>query len=265
MRSNQKGQLVYHDHSSADYGIYVEYPLTMPTPQLDITMTHINGRNGDLIQSYQSFKNVTLSVNVTIFKPKQYVNLYQLQRAINDWLIGYDYDYLKFSDNPEWLWEAIVTTPPVLTPLIETHAEEELTGTITFECKPLMKRTDSIHWQQVGNIDIGSQIMQTTIYNQQNMPTFPDWHIKTDGQASGNWAIIVNGNSCFINNIDSDIYIDGENCQAYKSIDNPVSLSSSVQFYNNDAPILMPGENVIQITGDHIGLIEYRPNWRRLA
>jgi predicted phage tail component-like protein len=262
MRSSQKGQLIYHNRSSADFGIYVEFPLTMPAPQLDATVTHINGRNGDLLQTYQSFKNITLTANITVFKPKQYVNLYQLQRAINDWLVGYDYDYLKFSDNPDWLWEAIVTTPPVLTPLIETHAEEELTGTITFDCKPLMYRTEGIHWQQVGNIDLTNQVNQTTVYNQTNMDAMPDWHIKTDGQASGNWAIVVNGNSCVLNNIEDEVYIDGENCQAYNG---EVNLNSSVQFYNNDAPRLVSGKNTIEIRGDHIGLIEYRPNWRRLA
>lgn len=265
MRSSQKGQLVYHNHSSADFGIYVEFPLTMPAPQLDATATHINGRNGDLLQTYQSFKNVTLTANVTVFKPRQYVDLYQLQRAINDWLVGYDYDYLKFSDNPEWLWEAIVTTPPVLTPLIETHAEEELTGTITFDCKPLMTRTDSIHWQQVGNIDLDNQVIETTVYNMTNMVAYPDWHLKTDGQGNGNWQITVNGNSCVMSNIEDEVYIDGENCLAIKSLDNPINLGNSVQFFNNDAPVLVPGENKIELRGNDLGMIEYKPNWRRLA
>ena len=108
MRSSQKGQIIYHNRSSADFGIYCQTPITIPTPQLDVTATHINGRNGDLLQSYGSFKNIDLTISVTIFKPKQYKSLYQLQNEIVDWLTGFDYSYLKFSDNPDWVFDAIV-------------------------------------------------------------------------------------------------------------------------------------------------------------
>lgn len=262
--SKQEGQLIYHGHSSADFGIYVEYPLTLPQPEADTTVTHINGRSGDLIQNYQSFKNITLTVNVEVYKPKQYDNLYQLQYAIRDWLIGYDYDYLKFDDNPEWLWEAQGATA-TLTPLIEPHAQEELSGTITFNCKPLMKRTDGIHWQAVPNIDIANDVWSTVLYNQTNMICYPDWHLQTDGKGIGNWNIIVNGQICGINGVEKEIYIDGENCQAFQSPDFPLNLNGSVTFWNNDAPFLVPGKNTIDFMGNDLGPVEFKPNWRRLA
>lgn len=252
MRSRQKGQIIYHNRSSADFGIYAEIPTTIPTPQLDVTVTHINGRNGDLLQSYDSFKNITLTFNVTVFKPKQYSNLYQLKNEIIDWLTGFDYDYLKFSENPEWVFEAIVTTPPTLSPLVEAAMQEELTGQIAFNCKPLMLKTASIHWQEVPK----------TVFNQQIMPALPDWHIV----GNGDFTLTVNGLAYQFTNIQNEVYVDGDNCQAYSYDANgeKINLNSEVVWENNDVPLLNPGKNTISLAGNATKF-EYKPKFRRLA
>lgn len=252
MRSSQKGQIIYHNRSSADFGIYCQTPITIPTPQLDVTATHINGRNGDLLQSYGSFKNIDLTISVTIFKPKQYKSLYQLQNETVDWLTGFDYSYLKFSDNPDWVFDAIVSTPPSLTPLSEAAVEEEITGQIAFNCKPLLLDTNSIHWQEVPNAVVNTQIM----------PAIPDWHIV----GTGDITLTVNGLPYKFNNVQKDVYVDGDNCQAYSINDSneKVNLNADVQWENNDAPILNPGKNTISLTGN-ISKFEYKPKFRRLA
>lgn len=253
MRSSQKGQIIFRNHSSADYGIYCKTPITIPTPQLDITATHINGRNGDLLQTYNSFKNIDLVIDVTVFKPKQYPNLYQLKNEIIDWLTDFDYDYLKFSENPSWVFEAIVSTPPSLVPLIEDGAEEELTGKIAFNCKPLMLKTSSIRWQEV----------KPFVYNSEKMPAMPDWHIV----GNGNFKLTVNGLDYQFNNVKKGVFVDGENCQAY-SIDSngeKINCNLDVTWENNDAPVLNAGQNAISWSGEGITKIEYKPKFRRLA
>lgn len=253
MRSNQKGQIIFRNRSSADFGIYCKTPITIPSPQLDVTATHINGRNGDLLQTYESFKNIDLVIDVTVFKPKQYPNLYQLKNEIIDWLTGFDYEYLKFSENPNWVFEAIVSTPPSLVPLIEDGDEEELTGQIAFNCKPLMLKTPSIRWQEV----------KPVVYNSEKMPAIPDWHVV----GNGNLKLTVNGLDYQFNHIQKEIFVDGENCQAY-SIDaqgSRINCNSDVVWENNDAPVLETGKNVISWTGDNITKVEYKPKFRRLA
>lgn len=252
MRSNQKGQIIFRNRSSADFGIFCELPITIPTPQLDVTATHINGRNGDLLQSYDSFKNITLTFNVTVFKPRQYPNLYQLKNDIIDWLTGFDYDYLKFSDNPDWIFEAIVTTPPTLAPLVEAVVQEELTGQIAFNCKPLMVKTSSIHWQTVPE----------TVVNQQIMPVLPDWHIV----GNGDFKLSVNGQAYQFTNVKNEVYVDGDNCQAYTYDANgePINVNSEVVWENNDVPMLIPGKNIISLAGN-ASKFEYKPKFRRLA
>ncbi|WEV36211.1 hypothetical protein [Lactobacillus sp. ESL0677] len=251
MRSSEKGQLIYHNHSSLDFGMYVETPITIPTPEPDITATHVNGRNGDILQPYHSFKNISLTVQVSVFKPSKYRNLYQLKNAITDWLIDPNpkYDYLKFSDNREWVWEAVVNTPPVLTPLQEQGVEEEIDGSITFNCKPIMKRNNGTYWQPV----------HESFSNTTNMTAIPDWHIV----GNGTYVLTVNGLTYTFNSVDGEVYVDGENCQVYKS--ETENRSSMVEFANNDAPILVPGDNTVVLAGDTPDKFEFRPNWRRLA
>lgn len=246
------GKLIFHNRASTDFGIMINYPLPDVHAVPDITANHVPGRSGDvLIDNNDSYQNINLVVSVTVERPQGYDTWFELETAISQWLKGSDYSYLKFDNYPGYVWEAVVMTPPNLKPNVQDDLQE--IGTLTFNCKPNFKRIDGIKYQPLPKTGV--------VRNTENMSAWPDWHLV----GSGDFILTVNGFPYELNNISSEIWIDGANALAYQ--DSTTLLNGNIGWANNDAPELIVGKNTINLapqSGATLEKIEYKPNWRRL-
>lgn len=242
--------MIYHNRSSTDYGILLQYPEPYIYAAKEQTQVHVPGRNGDIIEDNGAYQNPTLTVPFLVTLPDQFDNWFQWHSAVADWMRADGYDYLKFSYQDEYVWEAYPNQAPVVTPSTARSA----TGTFSFTVKPYLKRSDSVQMQDV-------PLNKGTIYNPETASTFPDWQIEC-GSGIKSFTLNVNEFPYKFNAVTGTVYVDGENCQVSS---NGTLINDEIEFANNDAPQIIQGENTITLTGDAVDSIKWRPNYRRLA
>ena len=249
--SNSKLEImIYHNRSSTDYGILLQFPEPYIYAPKEQTQVHVPGRSGDIIEDNNAYQNATLTVPFIVSLPKQYDSWFQWNSDVANWLRTDSYDFLKFSYQDDYVWEAYPNQAPVVTP----SSARSATGTFSFTVKPYLKRVDSVTMQDV-------PLNKGTIYNPEAETARPDWEINV-GTSTKTFALNVNGFPYAFNGVSGKVYVDGENCQV--SSDGK-RINSQIVFANNDSPLIVQGENTITLTGDTIGSIKWRPNWRRLA
>lgn len=250
-KANSKPEvMIYHNRSSTDYGILLQYPEPYIYATKEQQQVHVPGRSGDIIEDNEAFQNPTLSVPFIVKLPDQFDSWFQWNSAIAEWLKADGYDYLKFNYQDGYVWEAYPNQAPVVTPSTARNA----TGTFSFTVKPFLKRIDGIKMQDVP-FDRGK------VYNVETEACWPDWKIDV-GNVAKTFTITVNDFTYEFNGVTGNVYVDGENCQVSS---NGNRINDEITFSNNDAPQLLQGENTISFSGDSVNSIKWRPNWRRLA
>lgn len=225
-------KLTYRNHASTDFGILLSYPWVPVHATRDVTATHVPGVSGDVLQDDGSYQNVVETfTGIVIRDPRLYSNWYDLDEAVNDWLRGGNYSYLRFDGYPDWAFEAIAQ-PHTITP--DPIDERKATISLPFNCKPIMYRIDGIEWQ---TCPIG------TVTNTSDSITRPDFHII----GTGNFFLRINGLDYQFYNVDGDVYLDGEsgNAFCYDSQGVVTSKNPDVEFPYLDSPELMVGANTI--------------------
>lgn len=242
--------MIYHNRSSTDYGILLQYPEPYIYASKEQTQVHVPGRSGDIIEDNGAFQNATLSVPFVVTLPNQFDSWFQWHSAVANWMKADGYDYLKFSYQDEYVWEAYPNQAPAVAPSSARRA----TGAFSFTVKPYLKRADSVVMQDV-------PLNKGTIYNPEDTYTFPDWQIDV-GSAPKTFTLTVNGFPYEFDGVTGMVYVDGENCQV--SSDGK-RINDQIQFANNDTPQIIQGENTISLSGDAVNSIKWRPNYRRLA
>lgn len=252
MTESEIGQIIYRDAKSDTYGLGFYTDMQRVHSSRNLTITSVPGRSGDIVvNNNNSRKNVNLQFNGLLMLPPRFDNLEDVEDAIVNWLDGGSYSYLKLSWAPKYVYEAVVEEAPTFTAIQGEYDKENIS--INFNCMPYKLDATSIHYQ-----DLPSSI---EIYNGENMTAYPDWHIV--GQ--GDFLLTVNGLPYELNDIESEIYIDGQNQLAYANATTP--LNSHVVWPNNDAPILDPGFNKITLepkNGATLTKAEWKPKWRRI-
>ena len=242
--------MIYHNRSSTDYGILLQYPEPYIYAAKEQQQVHVPGRSGDIIEDNGAYQNPTLSVPFMVSLPDMFNSWFEWNSAVADWLRADGYDYLKFNYQNGYVWEAYPNQAPVVTP----SSARSATGIFSFTVKPYLKRADSLVMQDVP-LDKGS------IQNPENEVAWPDWQIEV-GDTAKDFTLTVNGFPYEFNGVSGTIYVDGENCQVSS---NNNLINSQVVFANNDSPQLLQGENTVSISDSTITSVKWRPNWRRLA
>lgn len=237
-------RIVYRNRSSDEFGMLINWPFELAHAEADVTVISVPGVSGDIIRDNYRYKNITQIIKFLVQRQLNYPDLQTVGRAITNWISGPDYSPLQSDIIHGYQWEARSSAPPQLTQSIK----EEADLTLTFDCKPFLKRLDGQNWQPVPNDPI----------NTEQFPAEPLWHIK----GSGNLTLTVNGLAYQLNGIDDEVYIDSEQSLVYKSL--AESRAGLAVFPNNDFPVLNPGGNSISLAGNY-SLLEYKPNWRCLA
>lgn len=253
-----RSQIVFHNRSSTDYGMKLLFPWNPPAPQIDATAPQIPGVSGDYSSGFKTYRAVDITINTVIRIPERYHgNWSQLKGDIENWLYG-DEDYLKFRDDPEFLYIAQVYTPPTFTPV----NAERIDATITFHFQPYKIAANSREWLKIPTSGI--------VTNKGTATVKADWHIN----GNGSFLLKVNDFPYEFDNVDGDLYLIGEEGNAYnmypKGIQNGLTLlNDHLRLANNEAPqFLCSGDGTNTVTIETISgtlnKIEFLAKWRRL-
>ena len=230
------GVIIFNNKSSADCRIQVAHPPGYAYPERDYTITHIPGRNGDIIQDNGCYKNVERTYEVSFDVPNEDFATYA--NAVSAWLHSTT-GYARLEDSYEPNYYRMATYQE--SNIFENLYNQAGTATIVFECKPqrFLKTGDNI-------ITIQNSL---TIMNPTGFEAYPLF--KVTGTSG---ILTVNGNSITFSSIDDFVMLDCELQDAYKETTNKNSTVSGT------FPVLKPGSNTISWTGD-ISSVTMKPRW----
>ena len=230
------GVIIFNNKSSADCRIQVAHPPGYAYPERDYTITHIPGRNGDIIQDNGCYKNVERTYEVSFDAPNEDFATYA--NAVSAWLHSTT-GYARLEDSYEPNYYRMATYQE--SNIFENLYNKAGTATIVFECKPqrFLKTGDNI-------ITIQNSL---TIMNPTGFEAYPLF--KVTGTSG---VLTVNGNSITFSSIDDFVILDCELQDAYKENINKNSTISGT------FPALKPGSNTIRWTGS-ISSVTMKPRW----
>ena len=230
------GIIIFNNKSSADCRIQVAHPPGYAYPERDYTITHIPGRNGDIIQDNGCYKNVERTYEVSFEVPNEDFATYA--NAVSAWLHSTT-GYARLEDSYEPNYYRMATYQE--SNIFENLYNQAGTATIVFECKPqrFLKTGDN-------TIIIQNSL---TIMNPTGFEAYPLF--KVTGTSG---VLTVNGNSITFSSIDDFVILDCELQDAYKENINKNSTISGT------FPVLKTGSNTISWTGD-ISSVTMKPRW----
>ena len=230
------GIIIFNNKSSADCRIQVAHPPGYAYPERDYTITHIPGRNGDIIQDNGCYKNVERTYEVSFDAPNEDFATYA--NAVSAWLHSTT-GYARLEDSYEPNYYRMATYQE--SNIFENLYNQAGTAIIVFECKPqrFLKTGDN-------TITIQNSL---TIMNPTGFEAYPLF--KVTGTSG---VLTVNGNSITLSSIDDFVMLDCELQDAYKETTNKNSTVSGT------FPVLKPGSNTISWTGG-ISSVTMKPRW----
>lgn len=230
------GVIIFNNESSADRRIRVAHPPGYAYPERDYTITHIPGRNGDIIQDNGCYKNVERTYEVSFDAPSEDFAMYA--NAVSSWLHSTTgYARLEDSYEPEYYRMAVYKESNIF----ENLYNQAGTATIVFECKPQ-------RFLKTGETPV-TVISGRFLINPTGFDAYP--LIQVIGTSG---VLTVNGNQITLSSIDGYTMLDCELQDAYKETANKNSTVSGT------FPVLKPGSNAISWTGD-ISSVIITPRW----
>lgn len=230
----------YKGISSADFNIIITNTNQLSSPERNVEIIEVDGKNEALIIDKGNYKPFKLEFECVI--DSEDTNINELSRNIKHWLQNdYTYNDLVLSDDYDYSYEAVCINKLDIIEVVEEVGEFQ----ITFLCKPLRK-----HKSGEKKITLTSN---ATIYNNY-MTSKPI--IKVLG--SGDITLNINDQKVILKGIDGEIVLDCEVMNAYKEIDNEIILQNNKMY--SEFPILEEGNNKISFTGNVNG-IEIIPKW----
>lgn len=125
------GIIVYNGEPSTNYYLHVEHPPVYTFAERNYEVTHVPGRNGDLVFDQGSYNNVDTSYEVSVGSLDKF--LPDLARGVSEWLHApTGYARLEDSYTPQFYRLGMYTESASFTNEL-MHAGR---STITFNCKP---------------------------------------------------------------------------------------------------------------------------------
>lgn len=231
----------FNGYSSKDFYMYIENSVSFPTPEQDVTLVEVLGRDGDLVIDNQRLKSVDFPVPV-IVRPPSHVRLDDLATDIARWLKSeLKWSPLMFGSRPQYEYEAMITSSFDIERTIMNHGRTVL----TFRLKP--------HKQRVGQT--GQEIKNGgRLFNREIEPSLPLIEIKGSGQMK-----LFNNGKLWLNlqDVQDEITIDSELMSVYEG-SRPAYLRV---VDSNEFPKLESGVNVITWEGG-VSSVTIHPRWR---
>lgn len=221
------GIVVYNGVSSEEMGIVVEHPPKYSFPQRDFEVTHVPGRNGDVVFDTGSYQNVTREYEIAIGDENK--DFTPQANLISEWLhSSRGYARLEDTYEPEYYRLAMFKDEGTIENLLQHMGRI----TVAFNCKPQ-------RFLKSGDVTIELNKSGSLLVNPTKFPSRPI--IKVFGSGSGVFAIHnkVTGKNytVTISNIDQYVTINSDLMDAYKDTLNKnstITLSSGFPILDQD-------------------------------
>lgn len=231
------GLITFNGVSSRDFHIQVEHPPEYGYPERDYTITHVPGRNGDLVRDNGSYKNIFVKYEIAVAAPNTDFQI--MSNRVSEWLhkpIGYA--RLEDSYFPEHYRMAMYHEENS----IENILNQAGRATIEFDCKPqrfLKQGERSV------SIQNGGKIYNPTAYKAKPLITI----------SGSSGSLRIGDITVTLNSIDEFVVLDCESENAYKNLTNCNGNITATYF-----PVLTAGENTVTWSGS-ITAVEIIPRW----
>lgn len=219
---------IYNGISSKDMGVILKKlpPITKPKKRIEIVQ--VPGRNGTLHIDENCYEPINISLECTL---KKNINV----RDITKWLI--EFGTITFSDELDKYYNATITNSIPLERVFRLYRE----FIIQLELQPIAQSTQEYIYN-CNNTNVN------TLKIDSSAEMYP--YIKLTG--TGEVKLTINNKICTVTIDDEYIELDSELQNAYKGVKNKNDKM------NGEFPILIPGNNKIQITGNAAMQIKYR-------
>lgn len=219
---------VYNGIDSRNMGVVLKGLPPITRPQKRIEIIEVPGRNGTLHIDEDSYEPIRISLECALKKNID-------ARGITEWL--QEFGTITFSDELDKFYNATIINSIPLNRVFKVYRE----FIIQLELQPIAQSIQEYTYN-LNNTNVNSLSINCSAQ------MYP--YIKLTG--SGNVQLNINNKICNVNIDDSYIELDCELQNAYKGI------TSKNNKMNGEFPILKPGTNTIQITGNATMQMKYR-------
>lgn len=238
------GIIVYNGISSEDFGILVEHPPGYPFPERDVTITHVPGRNGDVVFDNGSYQNVDVEYELAIPALKERFDV--MANRLVEWLhSSRTYARLEDSYEPEYFRKAIYKEEGSIKALFSSNIRGAGRIKVKFNCKPQ-------RFLKLGEDPFEVTSSGFILRNPTGFAAKPI--IEVRGTGAGN--VHVGANTVSISDINDVTTINSDIMDCYSGTQN---WNSKVTL-SNAFPELQPGETVINFDGG-VTSLKVTPNW----
>ena len=238
-------EFIYNGMNSKDYGLRISGEDTWARPQPDVTRIEVPGRNGDLIQLGNRYKNLDITYHCGIVRELK-INFDAFNAAL---LSSPGYHRLEDSYHPEYFRMAVFES--ALDPDVKQRGVAGEVD-IRFNCKPQL-------FLKSGEVEQRISTSGGVIYNPTPYTALPLIRFSFLASYNGG-SITIGGRTISTTNsgITGDFIIDCERQDIYvrntRANTNNIFTLSDGEFFE-----LKPGRNAIQFSG--ISSVNITPNW----
>lgn len=232
------GIVMFNGTSSQDLHALVQTAPDYEFPEKDYNVTHVEGRNGDIVIDAGSWQNVNRTYNLAI--DTRTVSYAEVASKLVQWLHSASgYARLEDSYEPDFYRMAMYKDSGSITNIYSKAGQIE----VQFNCKPQ---------RYLKSGEIADIFTESTIYrNPTNFPSKP----KITVHGSGSGQITIGNYTISLLNILDGMVIDSELQDTYMSNKN---CNSRVRI--SEYPKIIAGNNTIALTGG-VTSIEIIPRW----
>ena len=238
-----KAYFKYKGVSSLDMHLQIENDISFTSPEVDVELVEVLGRDGELLVDNHRLKGTTFSIPVRIWTTDG-TTVDEVATNLSNWLktdIGWH--ELEFSGSPDYVYSAVV--------IDEFDVQETLRNfgrtVITFRMKPY-KRKAGVTQEEITN--------GQTLINDEVRVAKPLIYI----EGTGDINLQNNGEDWLkLTGVDEFIYIDSEMMSVYKHRSLP-QFNKMNSTLKPMFPQLSVGENTITWTGN-VTKVEINPRW----
>ena len=232
------GIVIFNGISSKDLHIQVQTEPDYDFPEKDYEVTHVPGRNGDIVIDQGSWQNVSRKYNLAMDAGK--ISYTEVASKLVQWLHSASgYARLEDSYEPDFYRMAMYKDSGSISNIYNKAGQIE----IEFTCKPQ---------RYFKSGEIADIFTTSTEYrNPTDFPAKP--LIKIHGSGSG--TVAIGTYTVTINDILDGMVVDSEQQDTYKD-----QTNCNSKVYITEYPKLIAGNNAISISGG-VTSIEIIPRW----
>ena len=232
------GIVMFNGTSSQDLHALVQTAPEYEFPEKDYSVTHVEGRNGDIVIDTGSWQNVPRTYNLAIDTRK--ISYAEVASKLVQWLHSASgYARLEDSYEPDFYRMAIYKDSGSISNIYSKAGQIE----ISFDCKPQ---------RYLKNGEVSDLFTSNTEYrNPTDFPSKPKIVI----HGSGSGTVKIGAYEITIFNILDGMTVDCEIQDTYK---NDINCNSRVSIA--EYPKIIAGNNTISMSGG-VTSIEITPRW----